>query len=1148
MRKSWALAVVGLLALGVLIWFAGPLVGGSGQAPLGSPQTRLLVVAVLALQYLGQKLWQTRRARQNNERLVSALAPAPESGLPAEAVQLRERFSNALGELRRVRFGAREGRPSWKFARSYLYQIPWYMIIGAPGAGKTTALMNSGLSFPLASKLGRGSVRGIGGTRNCDWWFTDRAVLIDTAGRYTTHETDRVADRQAWGVFLELLRQTRPQRPLNGVLVAVSVSDLLELSVDGIVEHGRVLRARLDELQLAFRVRLPVYFLLTKCDLLPGFVDWFGTLDRRDREQPWGITFDVRASDSGQASAQFAGEFERLVNRLADGLTGRMQAERDMQRRARIFSLPRQLRAMGGPLDSLVRRTFGPSAASAGAAASPYLRGVYLTSGTQQGTPIDRMLSAFGRELGLERQILPPNQGSGKSFFLTRLLTDVVFAEARLSGRKALRRRTGRRLQLAVIVALQLCALALAIWWTRGYFRTVDDLARFDGEVTRIRGIVDAMPTRASPDPRALLPVLNAMGALARPVPGSDSSDLVDLGSRSRRKLVAAARAAYDQMLLGPFQRRISKAIDASLRAGADANLQYEALKAYAMLRDPGHFDAGGFKVFVMSYLDSALSPPLSPSERTELGAHLDALIKAGAVQSGTTIEPALIESVKRRLSAQSPAQRIALRLSAVLDDHPYSDFTVASLGPDPAALFVGSDGRSPPHPVPGRYTIEAYRGAVAKEVPTLAAQLTSEADWVLGAPQAADGAAIAEFKAAYGRAFARAWADLIDDLHLKSAASDGEAIQQARMLGAANGPLAQLLVAIVRETSPGLLTGEDGPIAPSDPLATRLIALHSLVTPDAGGELPLDGALQLFREIAIARAAAAASAPPNERLARVIADAAREPEPIHSMLLSLAAPSASTPMQLAASAPMAPASPAALARQIAARLGVDCLRLVAGHFPFDRGAGHDASLEDFSRMFAPKGAFDRVFTQLLASHVDTSSDAWQPRGPGVAPDAEELERFRSAARIREAFFSGGGAEPAIQLTFRPLDMDPDIDRFLLEIDGQFVRYAHGPATATVITWPGPQGSARVEVTPAAEGEPLEYSGRWALFRLLDHAAIQEAGSPGRFHVVFDVGGHHASFEVQSGAGADPFRLRELEHFSCPMAGLGDAYLSPRSR
>ena len=108
-----------------------------------------------------------------------------------------------------------------------LYQLPWYVMIGPPGSGKTTALTRSGLHFP-AGEGGEGAeIRGVGGTRNCDWFFTSEAVLIDTAGRYTTQDSHAPVDRGAWQGFLDLLKKHRPRQPINGVLVAISASDLL---------------------------------------------------------------------------------------------------------------------------------------------------------------------------------------------------------------------------------------------------------------------------------------------------------------------------------------------------------------------------------------------------------------------------------------------------------------------------------------------------------------------------------------------------------------------------------------------------------------------------------------------------------------------------------------------------------------------------------------------------------------------------------------------------------------------------------------------------------------------------------------------------------------------------------------------------------
>ena len=116
--------------------------------------------------------------------------------LQPELDEIRAEFEKAIGALKSSKLG--RGR------RDALYVLPWYLIIGPPGAGKTTALRNSGLEFPHLSGGNRG-VRGIGGTRNCDWWLTNEAVLLDTAGRWSTQEQDH----DEWLGFLEMLRKYR---------------------------------------------------------------------------------------------------------------------------------------------------------------------------------------------------------------------------------------------------------------------------------------------------------------------------------------------------------------------------------------------------------------------------------------------------------------------------------------------------------------------------------------------------------------------------------------------------------------------------------------------------------------------------------------------------------------------------------------------------------------------------------------------------------------------------------------------------------------------------------------------------------------------------------------------------------------------------
>src|SRR5579863_6538848 len=184
--SRWFLSFVGVALLSVLVWLFGPFLSF-----LESWITRAAVIAVMLLIWFGVNFWLDRRRRKNETALVegvTAVQADPSASASAEEVAaMREKLTTALALLKRA-----------SGSRGYLYEQPWYAIIGPPGAGKTTALLNAGLRFPLAAEMGQSAVAGVGGTRLCEWWFTEDAVLIDTAGRYTTQDSDAAVDRAGW--------------------------------------------------------------------------------------------------------------------------------------------------------------------------------------------------------------------------------------------------------------------------------------------------------------------------------------------------------------------------------------------------------------------------------------------------------------------------------------------------------------------------------------------------------------------------------------------------------------------------------------------------------------------------------------------------------------------------------------------------------------------------------------------------------------------------------------------------------------------------------------------------------------------------------------------------------------------------------------
>jgi len=335
-----------------------------------------------------------------------------------ELATIQERFKQAVSDLEDARFPNPDGRPR------AVEELPWYALIGAPGSGKTTLLLNSGLRFPLYTAETGASVPGVGGTRNCDWWFAHDAVLLDTAGRYTTHDSDRKADAAAWHGFLALLKQFRPERPLNGALVAVSVLDMMLWGKKERARFAAHVRMRLAEMYAALNQRFPVYVMVTKMDLLAGFTEFFGDYEHAARMQVWGTTFDS-GIDPALIAQPYAKDFAALEQRLGAEMVARLHEEPDLQRRAAIYRFPQQFHGIGPLVGELLAQAFGTQVNEL----PLQLRGVYFTSGTQEGNPIDRVLAAMARNLRLERNQGSLTGSSGRSYFVTRLLRDVVFPE-----------------------------------------------------------------------------------------------------------------------------------------------------------------------------------------------------------------------------------------------------------------------------------------------------------------------------------------------------------------------------------------------------------------------------------------------------------------------------------------------------------------------------------------------------------------------------------------------------------------------------------------------------------------------------------------------------------------------------------------------
>ncbi len=1168
------------VVLSLLVWYLGPLIGGEGGRPLESLTMRLVLIGVIALVFLGIGLTVLMSRNKTEKAMTEEIAESVETDIPddvasGEITELRDKLKTAMSELRKSKGG-----------RKHLNELPWYIMIGPPGAGKTTAIVNSGLQFPLADEMGKSAIGGVGGTRNCDWWFTNNAVLIDTAGRYTTQESDAQADNAAWKGFLGLLKKHRKRQPINGAIIAISLSDLAlqdEVTQKG---HAAAVRARLTELREKLGVRFPVYVLFTKADLIAGFTEFHDNLGKEDREQVWGFTLPLEVG-KGEASpiAGFDEEFALLLERLNSQSLERMQSETDAQRRTLIAGFPSQVASIRGVAKAFLTEVFQENRYQH----RQMLRGVYFTSGTQEGTPIDRLMLSMARTFGIGRQAIGSGQGAGRSYFLTRLFEGVIFPEAGLVSADDKVERRYKITKWAAIIATIMVAGGTGALLFRSYSGNSDLIASADDHVSAYSAAAATLPTSPIGD-TDLVPVVEALNVL-RDMPTNPTFD--DPAPEARltyglyqgevigTQAAQTYRRALNQRFLPRMLLRLEEQISANMN---NPDLLYEALKIYLMLGLQGPMNQDLVDEWMT--LDWELAYPGQNREafRNDLSMHLEALLDQPMQE--IALNGPLVEQVQGLLSEMPLAQRVynGIINSPAAVSLPTWRVSEAG-GPAVARVLVRSSGKPLTDGVEGIFTNSGFNDIFLGEALSVATRIQRES-WVLGprgeAEQTEQALAVLsrDVLDLYYNDFISRYDTLLGDIDIIPLESLSHAVEVTNVLSGPTSPIVNLLEAIAVETKlteiPGgaggaaalaegatdvagqtvqrrastrsrlvlealaksaAASGEAAPQPPGSYVEDRFNWLHQLTAaPEAGLPSQLDeliGLLQsVYQELNRMRSSGASTTAEGGAVIQQFQEAAaRIDGPLERWSQQIA---------VGSSGIASDNTRTGINARWQASILPFCEQALGDRYPFNRRARADVAIADFQKLFGPAGLIDSFVNENLLQYIDTRTRPWSWKKVndvdlGISPAV--LQQLQYAAEIREAFF-GGSSAPSIQFQIMPQALDPKAESVQLDVHGKEVPFAHrgGAPTPVAINWPGAVGLARIQFMPQASNVEsiLQKDGPWAWFRLLDAAEVRRTNVSDRKRVIFNVGGRISIFQLQSGSVLNPFALPALSKFSCP--------------
>lgn len=1168
--------LIAIILLICVIWFIGPLFAFADWRPLEPMIHRVILISLLVVYFIVKKLIALWRVHRINDKFMDALASkglSDPQGTPA-LDELGRNFASAMGYLKNSTADARGGFFSG-LRKKFVYQFPWYVFIGAPGSGKTTALINSGLQFPLTEFVGREPLKGVGGTRNCDWWFTDDAVFIDTAGRYITHESHSEYDKDEWLGFLGLLKKFRPKQPLNGAVLTISMSDLLGGNEQSRDRHAAIIKARLSELGKSLGISFPIYILITKTDLLGGFSDYFSDLSKEEREQVLGFTFSSEfenASDADGVNELIHKELGLIVRRLFDGMPDIMLRETDVSRRAQSYAFPQNFANSLPLITDLVDKIFLGTDHSGG-----QIRGVYFTSGTQEGTPFDRVLGALGRRFGVSSSININKKGTGgRSFFLKDLVIKVILPEAHLAGKNRQEEKKELWFGLGAHSLIFIVFLVLCTFFAGSYYKNIAYLKDVETKNSAVSADFTRLSASGVIEFVQYLPALNELCCIAA---GSNFSTnnpplTMTFGLYQGVKIDSAAQYTYSRALQSKLLPLVAQRLEQLVEASSeqDLDLTYQSLKFYLMLNQSSHYNGAQLLAFVEADFQKNMSPDVSREQQTAMLFHLRNLFSQQALISPFAMNERLVQEKRRILSSFSFAERAYQTIKASLMKNNVADFSFLSgAGAKGSFVFQRSSGQLLSDGIPGLFTRVGYREVFLPALETELASIVAEESWVLDSHSSVGSKSMDILQQSdteravnrlYLQEYAAIWDGYLGDLRLAEARSMSESIDIARILSAPDSPLIKLLTAAAHELSlSNALSEQSGAVV--NQLAKRAAARVSGINNHIEGlsfpssmddelevivdsrfkelvdfsvgqnkEVEVNALLKIFNEIYVNLSNIDFSIRSGVRVldqqdavAKIRSEAARYPVPIRTILEGLTDEGKrQTDGGIRG----------ALSAELESSMGEFCRVAIRGRYPFDRTSKRDVTFADFSKMFSPGGMMDGFFNTHLRPITDVSNRVWTLRQAtnGRLP----IESFQQAAKIRDVFFPAGVPLPVLNFEFKVLEMDAAISQLSLDFDGQLFQYAHGPQIPRAVSWPGSLGSnqIRIELSGAQiNRKSLVVNGPWALMRLFDSGERRRL-QPEKFITTLFIHGYKVVLEITASSVNNPFYLAELRDFSCP--------------
>lgn len=1109
-----------LSLVATMIWLAGPSLSWESFAPLVSAEKRIYLIAFIFLAWLLKFL------------MIDLDAPNPfqykDPKVRKKILELQKRFQGANTFINTATT-TKQGKTI------SLNKLPWYLLIGPSNAGKTTLLANSGVHYILQRHFPHNPIP----SEHLDWWVTREASIIDVPGRYLSGNRaaknasqDTNIFPHAWQFFLRLIKKQRGKHGMNGIIIALPAPELIKQN-DTKQYHALLknIFQRIHDVQKNFPYQIPCQIVITKCDLLPGFSEFFAESNTEELSQAWGINLPELKKDEKLTNV-FSTRFDALIKKINQQLLWRLHQERNPMLRPYIKDFPLQVERLKEFMQDFCNKISSTHL-------NISIQGVYLTSALQvrpanEGQVLDLTMNSTSRDLQIFKE---PNNTSRAYFIKQFLIHGLGYAHAEPAPMSKTMQWVRRSIYATSVSVITLTIALFGFDFQKGLEQThlvKSNLAEYQANIAKVHN-----PNEHLAETIRLLNILKPDSVVAADPKNKAFAVLTFYSRMSQQKTRELYQHALHTVLLPEIKKYFEDYISTPVNQNAEDI--YAVLKAYLMMGDATYFDSD----YIITTMKKALPSTFTLEQKNYLNDHLIAAFNSPEIP--ITLDTNKINNTRSYLMSLP-----GTRLGFIILKHIDNNNKISNINFSSNSVFATSQTKK--NQIPVMFTAQSYHSIISQES-VLAAQEAIAGNWVLGHNDNNGGLKNAapltdQLRNMYIKHYIDAWENLLENIHLSNAQDLSQVDRMIVKLVNNDSPLIHLLRMLhentyfdpISSSSPKLqqlallVDKSDSSQTLLSEILSSLKNLHDYLRPVIDSENQRQAAFNVVSSRMLSRGKL-------DAITQLRMVAEKSPKPIQNWLDKIA--DESWQFLIADAGHY-------LDTSWQTKVINYYQSEIANRYPFDKSRDREVDIPKFIKFFGNPGIVLTYYNKYLQQFVDTSTYDWHWKKieNKVLPFSEEtLRQIQQAMRIHHSFFPKNDNKLFVQFKIQPYQFGDFIQSVKLNVNNnQFIDNKNSYNNTHIITWPNTNDNKTTSIQLTMTNQNTvrsTFPGSWGWFKLLNQS-FESMITKKEMLINLSMNQHPAKYVLVAEGQYNPYLGLNLTHFHLPQS-LTDEILRDRT-